>query len=486
MHKIRRNLGWLLVSQLATWGVSIAVLVIAPRELGEDAFGRLSFVMVYVGLFELVALFGTGMYLPKAIARDVTALGRYVFNTLAIKLVVTSFLIFCAITLATIIGFERETVLLIGAYCVGLFFNALNSALTGGLLGTQQMRWPAVWDIARSYAGGAAGLLILLNGGSLLAFGLAFNVACGIPVVANLFKLLPDLRRHGAIDLRLCRTILVGGFPFFILSALVAFYGTVDIPLLEALTDTETVGWYALAYRWVSVPAFFAVSVSTAFFPALSAQGVTITRDFTDMANRALKLVAFVATPAAVGIALVADSFLTLLYNGEFQQAVPLIRLLALQIPVLGIDIVLASVVIAADRQRQWVTVSVAAAVFNPLANLVAIPISEQALGNGAIGAASVTILTEVMLLVAAVAMQPAGVLDRPTTLTLLRMVTASATMVPVVLVLGSTPLPVMIVAGAVTYGIASLALRTVSLDDVRGIRTRRVAGPAQAEQVAS
>ena len=213
---------------------------------------------------------------------------------------------------------------------------------------------------------------------------------------------------------------------------------------------------------------------------------MTVSRDFTDMANRALKLVVFVATPAAVGMALVADSFLSLLYGAEFQQAVPLIRLLALQIPILGIDIVLASVVIAADRQRQWVAVSVAAAVFNPLANLVAIPVSEQAFGNGAIGAAVVTILTEVMLLVAAVAMQPSGVLDRPTTTTLLRMVAASAAMVPVVLALGSTPLAVRIVAGVVTYGVASLALRTVSMDEVRRIRARPVARPPQPEQVAS
>ena len=486
MNTIRRNLGWLLVSQMATWGVSIAVLVIAPRELGDDAFGRLSFVMVYVGLFELVALFGTGTYLAKVIARDVRSLGRYVFNTLALKIVVTSFLIFCAITLATVLRCERETVLLIGAYCVGMLFNSLNNALVGGLLGTQQMRWPAVWDIARAYVGGTAGLLVLLNGGSLLAFGLAFNLACGLPLVANLFKLLPELRRHSTLDLRLCRTILAGGFPFFVLSALVAFYGTVDIPLLGALTDSETVGWYALAYRWVSVPAFFAVSVSTAFFPALSAEGVTISRDFTAMANRALKLVVFVATPAAVGIALVADSFLSLLYGAQFHEAVPLIRLLALQIPVVGIDIVLASVVIAADRQRQWVIVSVVAAVFNPLANLVAIPLTQHAFGNGAVGAAVVTILTELILMAAALAMRPEGVLDRPTSRIVLRMVTASAVMVPVVMVLGSTPMIVRILAGVITYGLASIALRTVSIDELRNLRARPVARTPQPEQVAS
>src|SRR5262249_23045013 len=149
----------------------------------------------------------------------------------------------------------------------------------------------------------------------------------------NAKRLLRYMHTNYGIDVKLWWSTLKGGFPFFILAALLVVYGTIDIPLLQAMTGSQEVGWYALAYRWVSVPAFFAAIVATAVFPALSAEGVHVTPAFVQLANRALRLAVFVATPAAIGIALIAEPFLTLLYHGEFQQAVPLLRILALHIP---------------------------------------------------------------------------------------------------------------------------------------------------------
>jgi O-antigen/teichoic acid export membrane protein len=141
---------------------------------------------------------------------------------------------------------------------------------------------------------------------------------------------------------------------------------------------------------------------------------------------------------------------------------------LAIHIPVVGIDIVLGSVVVAADRQKQWVIVGVVAAIFNPVVNLAAIPLTERWFGNGAIGAAVITVLTEMILLAGALRLRPQGVLDRATARTLGRIALASLTMVPVLLVLRPAPLGVQIVAGIAVYVVASLALGTVSLREVR------------------
>src|SRR5690348_9192445 len=126
MNAIKRNLGWLLLTQTATWGVSVVLLLIAPRKLGDNAFGQLSFAMVYVSFFELVALFGTGTYLTKVIARDTSSVGRYVFNTVVLKMCLSLALIAVALGLGVAIGFSHEMVLLVATYCLGMFCNALN------------------------------------------------------------------------------------------------------------------------------------------------------------------------------------------------------------------------------------------------------------------------------------------------------------------------------------------------------------------------
>jgi O-antigen/teichoic acid export membrane protein len=122
----------------------------------------------------------------------------------------------------------------------------------------------------------------------------------------------------------------------------------------------------------------------------------------------------------------------------------------------------------AVDRQRQWVMLSVAAAVFNPVLNLVAIPLTERTFRNGAIGAAIVTVLTEALVLVGALRLRPAGVFDAPMARLAARVVVASLCMVPVVVMLGSAPLPAQVAAGAATYIAASLALGTVPIGEVR------------------
>jgi O-antigen/teichoic acid export membrane protein len=485
MNAIKRNLGWLLASQGATWGVSIILLVIVPRRLGDQAFGQLSFAVVYVSFFELLAQFGTGTFLVKTIARETSTLARYVVNSLVMKLALSFLLATIALVLAKVLGYHGELLLLIGAYCLSMILNTLNNVLTSSFMGLQRMGRPALLEIVRGFVGAALGLAVLLNGGSIVAYSLAFSLAATIPLVVNFLTLWPELRPCRTIDVHLWKRILVGGVPFFLWSAILAFYATIDIPLLRALSGDQTVGWYAVAYRWVSMPAFFAASVGAAFLPALSAHGVEISATFVRMANRALHLVAFVATPAAIGIALIASEFISVLYGGQFHESVPLMRLLALHVPIVGIDIILGSVLIASDKQRQWVLVGLAAAIFNPLANLVAIPLADRAFGNAAIGAATITVATELLMLVGAIFLRPTGVLDRRTVGLLGRIVVASLTMVPVVLLLQWAPLAIQVAAGAATYAAMSLALGTFTLVEVRReLAARRSAGKAQVTAV--
>jgi hypothetical protein len=60
------------------------------------------------------------------------------------------------------------------------------------------------------------------------------------------------------------------------------------------------------------------------------------------------------------------------------------------------------------------------------------------------------------------------------------RIALASGAMVPVVVLLRSAPLAVQVAAGAVTYGVASLGLRTISVAELRGI-LKSVRGRRQA-----
>ena len=333
-----------MLSQGATWFVSIVLLIVVPGELGEALYGEFTFAFMYMTFVSLVAAFGTHQYLTKTVARRTDEVGRYVWNTVLLRTVSALSIGGLALLFGVLVGFDSLRMTLVAVFGIGMVLDVVNGALAGGLQGLQQMGRPALLLVARSYAGAIIGIPLLLATGSVVWYALAFNVVAIIPLIGNALGLRAALRGHHDVDLPLWREIVVGGAPFFVLSALTVLYGAVDIPMIDAFTDSETVGWYGLSYKWISMPAFVAAAVATATFPALSAQGVELGPGFSRMANRAMQLVVFVSAPCAIGMALVAEDFIAFLYGEEFQQAVPLMQILALSVPIVGFDIILGAV----------------------------------------------------------------------------------------------------------------------------------------------
>jgi O-antigen/teichoic acid export membrane protein/Mrp family chromosome partitioning ATPase len=461
--RMRRNFASLLMSQVATLVLTLVSLTIVPKRLGPETFGVFAFAMAFVGFFGLVASLGSNSFLVKTIARNPTQLGYYVFNALAMKAVFGSFVAGVAIVAAYVVGFPPQTVLIIEVACVGLVLGALNDILYAGLQATERFKRLAVWSAVQMYVSGAVAIGLLLDHKGIVVYTLVMSSGAAIPAIANGFQLWPEIRARMHIDLRLWKIIAVGGLPFFFWSAILLIYGSIDILMLQEMAGSKTVAWYSLAYSWVGVPVFFPSLLITVVFPSLSNKALSSSTDFSRTVNRALQLAVFVGTPMAIGIALTAGNIIGLFhYPAGFQQTIPLIRILAFHIPIVGMDMVLATALTAKDRQKAWLAVGCIAAVFNPAVNFIAIPLTIHRYGDGAIGASIVTVATEVVMMIGAIYLRPEGVLDRATLSFLVRSVAASLLMIPPVLLVANAPLAVKVAVGTVTFGIAAVSLRLV------------------------
>jgi hypothetical protein len=133
------------------------------------------------------------------------------------------------------------------------------------------------------------------------------------------------------------------------------------------------------------------------------------------------------------------------------------------------------------DRQRQWAATAVAAACLNPLLNSFAIPFTQQTLGNGAIGAAAITTVTELFMMAVGLRLLPAGVLNRDTLNNVLRMLAAGVAMIGVVVLTRDLPIVVPVVLGAVVYFGACLVVGAVSLGELNQVRIHLVQRQASA-----
>ncbi|MCL4509154.1 MAG: flippase [Chloroflexi bacterium] len=486
MRLIAQNLTALLGSQVATWMIGLVMVVFVPHYLGAERFGDLSFALYYVGFFALIVGMGTNRFLTKEIARDPARLASYALNTLLLKIPLALVASVSAVLVALVLGKDDQALRLIAVACVAMIVSALNATVVSALQGIEEMRWPAFWGSVERYLTVLGTIVVITRQFGLPAIVLVQGAASTVSLLANGTQLLRS--RRAAVRLKVSHwpMLLRGGFPFLLADTALMVYGSIDIPMLSFMTSNVVVGWYVLAYRLAGLPIFLPVLVMTAFYPALSVQAVADPARFARLANQALRLVGYSCIPMAAGMILVAHSILVALrYPPEFASAVPLIRILSLHIPIVGMTTLLGAAIAANDRQSRYVTISCLAAIINPLLNLLAIPLAANRLGDGAVGAAVVTVATEAVMLAGAIALRPAGVLDRPTVRFLWRCVLACLPMAGVVLLAATLPLAMQVLAGVATYGAASLLLKIASPQDIHRLLylALRSRGPAEAPE---
>jgi O-antigen/teichoic acid export membrane protein len=472
--KVIRNILALLINQVGTWTISFVLTLMVPPYLGVKLYGAYAFLITYTGLFSILIGLGTGTYLTWRIAREPEGASRLTVNTLALQVPLG---IICAIACLVILPIiDRDPLLfrLAAILIVSTILSSLIATCVAALGGLQNMRIPAMIVLATMAMGAAGTVTCILLHQNILVIASTALVAqvLGAAIILAYTHRIIHLRPH--IQPTLWPAIIKGGVPFFTWSAVLLLYGQIDIPMLKVMAGDNAVGWYSVALRVVSLPVFVPTIITTAVLPALSKEKSADSPYFRDLAARSIRIIAAVNIPACVGTMLLASSLLPLLhYPRSFDQAVPLMIILAVNLPLVALDMVLGTILISLGKQKAWTLVGVIAAVTNPIANLWAIPMTQHTYGNGAIGASLTTLLTEVIMLAGALYLCPRGLFSTWDLFYIVRCLAAAAVMLPAVWALshqqGIGILPA-VAYGMVIYALAAYTLQIVRNDDLKGV----------------
>lgn len=463
------------VGQVFSWIGAIALTVVLPRQLDDVNLGKFAFALAFTQLVGLVADLGTPTYLTKELARDRARTPVLVANALALRVPLALAAVVAAVLIVNLAGYEPATRNLVYVLSVGIVLSTLGNVVCGCLQGLQEMRALAAYSVITKL--GYAGLVIafLAAGSGPMAVAIAWVTSLALGLLACAVVLLRLVPLSLRIDLGTWREILRGGLPFFVWQAALMVYGQIDAVLLSLLTHDAVVGWYAAAYRFVAIPGFVPTILIMLAFPALSAAAIN-QPIFNAIARRTLHIVALASLPMALGIMLLADKLIGLLgYPAGFTNSIVPLVVLAAGIPLVAIDMIIGTILNTRDRQRQWALTAVAAALLNPLLNVVAISYTQTTYANGAIGAAAITTLTEVFMMAVGLRLLPAGVLDKTSFVGVLKCLLSGLVMALAVGLTRDLPLVVPVLLGAVVYGTSSLALGAVSLGDINQVRLQLV-----------
>jgi O-antigen/teichoic acid export membrane protein len=455
------------LAQVGSWVAGAVLAVVLPRFLGDVRLGKLGFALALVSMCAVVSDLGISAYLTREVARRPARAGELLVNALAVTVPLNLICGVGVLTALSLGGYDASTRRVVLVLVVGMVVAPSASAVRGTLQGFHRMRTLALAPVAMNFAFAAGAVIVLTAGGDLVPLAVVYVVSQSLSLAVCLVDVLRRVPIRSRPRWGLCRALVMGGLPYFVGQAALLVYGQIDTILLSFYTGDAVIGWYVAALRIIAAAQFLPAILTTVTFPMLAAARA-IPEGFNRIVQQAMHLLLLVCLPLAAGIALLPDRAIHLLgYPSGFDHSVVPLILLALAMPLIALDMVIVTALGASDRQRRWAAMGVVAAILNVVANLVAIPFTRDAFGNGAIGAAAVTTLTELFILVTGVWLLPRGVVGWATLGRAARCLGATAVMAAVVVPLRAAPLALPVLLGTVIYAGAALALGAVSRDEV-------------------
>jgi O-antigen/teichoic acid export membrane protein len=458
-------------AQLVTWIGSAALTILLPRYLGDADLGKLTLALALTNLLGLVTDLGATSYLTKEVARQPERASELTWNLLLMRLPLCVLAAVISVVIAHTANYDEYTRQIVYVLTIGILITALSNMVIAALQGLHVIKVLAMCSMITKVGQAGISVLFLLLGGGAIWVAVAWVATSLVVLVLSTVVLLRHMRFTPRLNFKLWRPLLLAGLPFFVWQAALLIYGQIDTVLLAFLTQDVVVGWYAAAYRIVMIPVFIPTIVVTVIFPALSAAS-SDRPAFNEIARRAVHFVTLVTVPMALGIMLLPDKIIHLLnYPAGFDNSILPLAILAPHLPLAAIDVMIGTVLNTRDRQRRWAVTGIAAAILNPLLNLLVIPYTQTTFGNGAIGAATITTFTEAFMLVVGVCLLPRDVFGRETVSAVLKCVAAGLVMSAAVVFTRDMVIVVPIVVGGLVYTATCLAIGAVSMTDVQQIR---------------
>ncbi len=382
--------------------IDFALAALMLRVLGPAGAGDYYYAIVLFGWFDIFTNFGLNAYLTREVARHPEDANRYLFNTTAMRLLLSglgipALVIFLLLRQGIVSPpLSSPALLTIGLLYLGLIPNSISTGLTALFYAYEKAEYPAALQTLSSLLKAALGTGVLLAGWGIV--GLASSaVLINLVNLAILAVLAVRLffRPRWELDRSLHREMVHESWSLMLNHLLASLFFKIDVILLESWHGNMVVGWYSTAYKFLDALNIIPSMFTMAIFPVVSRQAQEDTQALTRFYRLSIKLLVTLALPLALTTTLLARELVLLLGDRAYlPHSMIALQLMIWSIPIGWINSLTNYVLIALNRQRYLTRAFVIGFSLNLVGNLLFMP------RYGYVASAITTILSEIALLI--------------------------------------------------------------------------------------
>jgi O-antigen/teichoic acid export membrane protein len=451
--------------------LGVVVTAVVARGLGDAGFGEWSSALVVVQIAAYLANLGIEQVGVRRATAEPEREAEWVGATIALRALVSLPATLASIVAAVLIADNGDmatagaivslTILLSGPNTVRILLQIrLRNDVNVAVMTFSSIVWGTAAIVTIAADGGIVPLAI--------AFALSELATTAVQVVVGL--------RSGAVvlggSLHRIRDLWRVGLPLATAGLLVLAYARIDQILVLELVGAEAAGQYAAVYRILEQAHFLPLTVSLTLLPLISAAHPADPARVRELLQTTAGYLAVVSLPA-FGFALAAAGpTIDLLYGSEFEAAAPALPVLMAAFVVICFGYLSGNMVVVLGLQRKYLLYALFGLVFNVGLNIALLP------SVGFMAAAWVTLATEVLVVGLGWRAVLGELQFRPSLARAWRALLATAAMTALLLGLRlvDAPAVLLLLAALVTYPLLALAVRAVTLDELRELRAVRQA----------
>jgi O-antigen/teichoic acid export membrane protein len=382
IRRTSKNAAMLLFGTMFRMVAGFAFMVVVANALGVEGFGKHALVVHYYELFIGLTAMGAGILLTRDIAR--WPHHRDILFSSATVLIGLLGLIspILLLGLATLFRYPHDTTLALMIACFGLIPAAIGVLYEAVLVALERAEFVSIGAVFESLVRVGSGILVLYLGGNILELAVVMVASRVLLLVMYYYTLRRICDHRWQFSWRLFRRFAYRSRVFYGENWMSTIYTSMDVIVLSAFVGETAVGLYSAAWRYVRLGAVVVKSFTTAVFPLLTRAHFESATKFREIAQQAVRVMVMIAVPVIIGVNVVPERIVHLIFKPEFAEVAPLLQILIWVLLFEFLNPFLSHCLFSQGKQRLSMVVAGMALLTNSILMLTLVP------QYGSIGAA--------------------------------------------------------------------------------------------------
>ena len=395
VQRVAKNTGVVFVGDVIFRIISLFIIIYLARYLGTVGFGKYSFVFAYLSFFLVITDFGLHTILVREMSRDESVAPKLIGNAYFIKLVLTVFAVVLSMIVISLMSYPPDTTSYVYVAAFTLFFMSFSNFYATIFQAYLRMKYNTFAKLTFKVLSAILIFWIIFSGGTLMQVLIVLVFSEMIKTLINYSFSKKFVKPRFSIDLGLWKYLLKEALPIAIYSSIGMIHFRIDVIMLSMMQGDAPVGIYSAAYTLSEPLSFIPAALMISLFPIMSASFKSSKERLIRICRLGIKYILIIMLPIGIGISLLADKIIFLIYGAEFANSATALQIVIWALVFIWTNAIFVDLLVSMGKQKLNTVSMALCAVINVILNFILIPTLSYN------GAAIATVVTSAIFFIA-------------------------------------------------------------------------------------